>query len=56
VLRLYGALDDRDVGGEPSARPKRGTMLPDTLANLQGLEELDLGRNGIRSVPPQVAS
>ncbi|HEX6185818.1 MAG TPA: hypothetical protein VFZ44_18155, partial [Pyrinomonadaceae bacterium] len=56
VLRLYGALDERDIGGEVPARAKRSTLLPDTLADLQGLEELDLGRNGITSVPPQVAS
>jgi Leucine-rich repeat (LRR) protein len=54
VLRLYGALDGRDVGDEGKGRPSK--LLPDTLANLQNLEELDLGRNGITSVPPQVAS
>ncbi len=54
VLRLYGALDGRDVG-EP-ARNVQSKVLPDSLAELQGLEELDLGRNGLRSVPPQVAS
>jgi Leucine-rich repeat (LRR) protein len=56
VLRLYGALDGREIGSEASARPTQSKRLPDTLANLQKLEELDLGRNGIRSVPPQVAS
>lgn len=56
VLRLYGALDGREVGAEDSARSKRAKPLPDTLAELRNLEELDLGRNGIRSVPPQVAS
>jgi Leucine-rich repeat (LRR) protein len=56
VLRLYGALDGRDVGAEDSARAARAKPLPDTLAGLRNLEELDLGRNGIRSVPPQVAS
>jgi hypothetical protein len=55
VLRLYGALDGREVGLD-SARPARSRPLPDTLADLQNLEELDLGRNGITSVPPQVAS
>ena len=56
VLRLYGALDGRDVGDEAAAGTKPSALLPDTLGNLQGLEELDLGRNGIRAVPPQVAS
>jgi Leucine-rich repeat (LRR) protein len=56
VLRLYGALDGRDVGAEAPARPGRSKPLPDTLAGLRNLEELDLGRNGITSVPPQVAS
>jgi Leucine-rich repeat (LRR) protein len=56
VLRLYGALDGREVGTEDSARSTRTKLLPDSLAELQNLEELDLGRNGIRSVPPQVAS
>ncbi|HEX8502247.1 MAG TPA: hypothetical protein VF659_16820 [Pyrinomonadaceae bacterium] len=54
VLRLYGALDGREVGDDAKGRPSK--LLPDTLADLQKLEELDLGRNGIRSVPPQVAS
>jgi Leucine-rich repeat (LRR) protein len=54
VLRLYGALDPRGIGTrEPTGRTK---SLPDTLANLEKLEELDLGRNGLRSVPPQIAS
>jgi hypothetical protein len=56
VLRLYGALDGRDAGSEDPARPPARKPLPDTLADLQRLEELDLGRNGIGSVPPQVAS
>ena len=53
VLRLYGALDPRDLDGK---RPVKSRALPDTLAELQGLEELDLGRNGIASVPKEVAS
>jgi hypothetical protein len=56
VLRLYGALDGRDVGLQASARRPRNKPLPDTLGNLQSLEELDLGRNGINALPPQVAS
>jgi Leucine-rich repeat (LRR) protein len=56
VLRLYGALDGRDVGSETPARKAQSKPLPDTLARLQKLEELDLGRNGISSVPPVVAS
>ena len=56
VLRLYGALDGREIGAEDKARSPQTKRLPDSLADLQKLEELDLGRNGIRSVPPQVAS
>ncbi len=56
VLRLYGALDGRDVGGEGPAQSSPSRPLPDTLGNLSRLEELDLGRNGIRAVPPLVAS
>jgi len=52
VLRLYGALDPRDL---ESKRPGKSKPLPDTLGELQGLEELDLGRNGLDVVPPQVA-
>ena len=56
VLRLYGALDGREVGAEGPARNAPSKALPDTLAELQRLEELDLGRNGLKSVPQQVAS
>ena len=56
VLRLYGALDGREVGAEDPAQNAPSKPLPDTLANLSGLEELDLGRNGITTVPRQVAS
>ena len=53
VLRLYGALDPRDMEGGKANRSK---ALPDTLGELDGLEELDLGRNGISAVPQQVAT
>jgi Leucine-rich repeat (LRR) protein len=53
VLRLYGALDPRDL---EEKRPGKSKALPETLAGLQNLEELDLGRNGLRAVPPQVAA
>jgi hypothetical protein len=56
VLRLYGALDGRDLDAEKPSRRGRNKPLPDTLAQLQKLEELDLGRNGIGSVPAVVAS
>lgn len=54
VLRLYGALDGRDL--DAPARGAKSKQLPDTLSKLAKLEELDLGRNGIRAVPPVVAS
>lgn len=53
VLRLYGALDPRDL---EEKRPVKSKALPDTLGGLEKLEELDLGRNGITSLPPEVAS
>jgi hypothetical protein len=54
VLRLYGALDGRDIGEPAQSAPAK--VLPDSLAELKGLEELDLGRNGLGALPPQVAS
>lgn len=56
VLRLYGALDPRELGSEEPVPQSKIKSLPETVAQLQRLEELDLGRNGIRSVPPQVAA
>ncbi len=56
VLRLYGALDAREIGSEkPTDRPKVKS-LPDEIAKLQNLEDFDLGRNGLQSVPVQIAS
>jgi Leucine-rich repeat (LRR) protein len=54
VLRLYGALDGREVGID--ARKGKSRPLPDTLGQLQRLEELDLGRNGISTLPQTLAS
>lgn len=53
VLKLYGALDAREIG-QP-ASPSRIKSLPDSIVNLRKLEVLDLGRNGLPAVPPQVS-
>lgn len=56
VLRLYGALDGRDLDAEEGAHAHASKPLPETLGNLVKLEELDLGRNGLTAVPTQVGS
>ncbi|MCA1568174.1 MAG: hypothetical protein LC803_21530 [Acidobacteria bacterium] len=56
VLTLYGALDPREIGSAQPPRPSQIKRLPPTLANLRNLEELDLGRNGLRAVPVEIAS
>jgi Leucine-rich repeat (LRR) protein len=55
VLRLYGAMDPREVGQAPPARTAF-KELPEGLRKLTGLKELDLGRNGLPYVPAQIAS
>ena len=58
VLELYGGMDPFEPDPEFPGRPMKRKILPQTLANLKNLEELDLGRNGkgIRAIPPQIAS
>src|SRR5882724_10094244 len=55
VLRLYGALDPREIGSSavPTSKIK---PLPATIAKLQNLEELDLGRNALQTIPPEIAN
>lgn len=57
-LKLYGALDAFQSDPDFPGHPTRRNRLPQTLADLRNLEELDMGRNGsaIRAIPPQVAS
>ncbi len=52
VLNLYGALDFRGPGSKKVLPVK---TLPNAIGRLQSLEELELGRNGLKAVPPQVA-
>ncbi len=52
VLDLYGALDARGPG---SRKPLPVKPLPNAIGQLQSLEKLDLGRNGLKAVPLQVA-
>ncbi len=54
-LRLYGAIDPRkDLDSISINRMTK--KLPNELGNLQNLEVLDLGRNGITSIPTQIKS
>jgi Leucine-rich repeat (LRR) protein len=55
VLKLYGALDTREMDPKKSIPKSRIKALPENITKLQNLEELDLGRNGLISVPSQVA-
>ncbi len=58
VLTLHGALSDTQPNPGSPGHPTRRKSLPQTLANLRNLEELDLSGNGsaIRVIPPQIAS
>jgi Leucine-rich repeat (LRR) protein len=55
VLRLYGALDPREIGS-PAVPASKIKPLPATIAKLQNLEELDLGRNALQTIPPEIAN
>ena len=55
VLRLYGALDPREIGSS-AAPTSKIKPLPATIAKLQNLEELDLGRNALQTIPPEIAN
>jgi hypothetical protein len=56
ILRLYGAIDPREYSSLKPIPASKIKDLPDTIGQLRNLEELDLGRNGLRTVPPAVAS
>ena len=52
VLDLFGAVDPREPGAKNLLPVK---TLPNAIEQLSGLEELNLGRNGLQAVPTQVA-
>ena len=56
VLRLYGALDPTPSDTNEPIPPSSVKTLTGTIGNLQNLEELDLGRNRMTSIPSQIAS
>ena len=57
VLNLRGALDNRYSAIDSVSKEQfKIKKLPKSISNLQNLEELDLSRNGLHSVPSQVYS
>jgi Leucine-rich repeat (LRR) protein len=56
VLRLYGAIDPREIDSDKPTPPSKVTSLSGMIGKLQNLEVLDLGRNGIKGIPSQIAS
>jgi hypothetical protein len=56
VLRLYGALDAREIGSNRPVPRSKIKSLPETVSHLGKLEELDLGRNGLGFVPLHIMS
>jgi len=56
VLRLYGAFDASGIMENEKGEPIKAKKLPQALGALHNLEVLDIGRNGLDEVPPQVAS
>jgi Leucine-rich repeat (LRR) protein len=56
VLRLYGAMDPREIDTNKPTAPSKVKSLPGTIGKLQNLEVLDLGRNVLKSIPSQIAS
>ena len=53
VLRLFGALEPGETGSSVSAKIK---PLPATIAKLQNLEELDLGRNHLETIQAEISN
>jgi Leucine-rich repeat (LRR) protein len=61
VVRLYGAMDPFSLKRDHSSATSdvsltKAKRLPKTVAKLENLEELDLGRNRLKIVPPEIAS
>ena len=56
VLRLFGALDPEESESSDPAPTFKSKPLPTTIAKLQGLEELDLGRNHLQTIPSEISN
>src|SRR5438477_8396611 len=56
VLRLFGALDPGESESSVPATTPKIKPLPATIAKLQNLEELDLGRNHLQTILPEIAN
>jgi hypothetical protein len=56
VLRLFGALEPVETGSSVPGPSSKIKPLSATIAKLQNLEELDLGRNRLQTLPPEISN
>ncbi|MBA4371442.1 MAG: hypothetical protein C0402_01125 [Thermodesulfovibrio sp.] len=56
VLRLHGTLEVPGIEPGKAAKGRADESLPKSFSQLNNLQELDLGHNGLTEVPPKIAA